>query len=63
MISIIGVVVFAGLTTYDTQRIKWMYDSNDAITSTGPKAVIGALSLYINFINLFMMMLRLMGRR
>ncbi|MET4041004.1 Bax inhibitor-1/YccA family protein [Bradyrhizobium sp. RT6a] len=63
MISVIGVGVFAGLTAYDTQRIKEMYEGGDDRTSTGRKAVIGALSLYLNFINLFMMMLRLMGGR
>jgi uncharacterized protein len=63
MISIIGVGVFAGLTAYDTQRIKSMYDRGDDDASMGRKAVTGALSLYLNFINLFMMMLRLMGGR
>ncbi|MET4204495.1 Bax inhibitor-1/YccA family protein [Bradyrhizobium sp. LA7.1] len=63
MISIIGVGVFAGLTAYDTQRIGGMYDRSDDGTSEGRKAVMGALSLYLNFINLFMMMLRLMGGR
>ncbi|CAN7757519.1 Bax inhibitor-1/YccA family protein [Bradyrhizobium sp. LjRoot220] len=63
LISIIGVGVFAGLTAYDTQRIKGMYDRGDDATSAGRKAVMGALSLYINFINLFMMLLRLMGGR
>ena len=63
MISIIGVGVFAGLTAYDTQRIKGMYDRGDEATSAGRKAVMGALSLYLNFINLFMMLLRLMGGR
>jgi FtsH-binding integral membrane protein len=63
MISIIGVGAFAGLTAYDTQRIKSMYDRGDDATSAGRKAVMGALSLYLNFINLFMMLLRLMGRR
>ena len=63
IISIVGVGVFAGLTAYDTQRIKEVYDSNDDATSAGRKAVIGALSLYLNFINLFMMLLRLMGGR
>src|SRR6201991_1888395 len=63
MISIIGVGVFAGLTAYDTQRIKGMYDQGDDATSAGRKAVMGALSLYLNFINLFMMLLRLMGGR
>ena len=63
MISITGVGVFAGLTAYDTQRIKEMYDRGDDATLAGRKAVMGALSLYINFINLFMMLLRLMGGR
>ncbi|MBR0740628.1 Bax inhibitor-1/YccA family protein [Bradyrhizobium liaoningense] len=63
LISIVGVGVFAGLTAYDTQRIKAMYDSRDDETSAGRKSVIAALSLYLNFINLFMMMLRLFGGR
>jgi uncharacterized protein len=63
VISIVGVGVFAGLAAHDTQRIKAMYDRNDDATSAGRKAVIGALSLYLNFINLFMMMLRLAGNR
>jgi FtsH-binding integral membrane protein len=63
MISVIGVGVFAGLTAYDTQRIKGMYDAGDDTASAGRKAVMGALSLYLNFINLFMFMLRLMGGR
>ncbi|WP_454621028.1 Bax inhibitor-1/YccA family protein [Bradyrhizobium cenepequi] len=63
LISVVGVGVFAGLTAYDTQRIKAMYDSRDDETSAGRKSVIAALSLYLNFINLFMMMLRLAGNR
>jgi uncharacterized protein len=63
LISIVGVGVFAGLTAYDTQRIKAMYDSADDETSAGRKSVISALSLYLNFINLFMMLLRLAGSR
>jgi FtsH-binding integral membrane protein len=63
IISVVGVGVFAGLTAYDTQRIKAMYDSGDDAVSTGRKAVLGALSLYLDFINLFMMMLRLFGSR
>jgi FtsH-binding integral membrane protein len=63
MISIIGVGVFAGLTAYDTQRIKEMYDVNDDGTVSGRKAVMGALSLYLDFINLFLMLLRLVGDR
>src|SRR6201997_2530706 len=62
-ISIIGVIVFAGLTGWDTQRIKEMYSAQDDGTVTGRKAVMGALSLYLDFINLFLMMLRLMGDR
>jgi FtsH-binding integral membrane protein len=63
LISVVGVGVFAGLTAHDTQRIKAMYDQSDDATSAGRKAVIGALSLYLNFINLFLMLLRLAGGR
>jgi FtsH-binding integral membrane protein len=63
IISVVGVGVFAGLTAYDTQRIKGMYDRSDDAVSTGRKAVLGALSLYLDFINLFMMLLRLAGNR
>jgi uncharacterized protein len=63
LISIIGVGVFAGLTAYDTQRIKAMYDSADDEISAGRKSIMAALSLYLNFINLFMMLLRLAGGR
>lgn len=62
-ISVIGVVVFAGLTAWDTQKIKEMYDGNDDSQSAGRKAVMGALSLYLDFINLFLMLLRLVGDR
>jgi uncharacterized protein len=63
VISVAGVLVFAGLTAYDTQRIKEMYDVNDDGTISGRKAVMGALSLYLDFINLFLMLLRLVGDR
>jgi FtsH-binding integral membrane protein len=63
LISVVGVGVFAGLTAHDTQRIKAMYGQSDDATSAGRKAVIGALSLYLNFINLFLMLLRLAGGR
>ena len=63
IISVIGVLVFAGLTAYDTQKIKEMYSPNDDGTVTGRKAVMGALSLYLDFINLFLMLLRLFGGR
>ena len=62
-ISVIGVGVFAGLTAYDTQRIKEMYDSMDDDGTVGRKAIMGALSLYLDFINLFLMLLRLVGDR
>lgn len=63
LISIVGVGVFAGLTAYDTQRIKAMYDRADDELSAARKSIIASLSLYLNFINLFMMMLRLAGSR
>ena len=59
----IGVLVFAGLTAYDTQRIKEMYNVNDDGTVTGRKAIMGALSLYLDFINMFIMLLSLFGSR
>ena len=62
-ISVIGVLIFAGLTAYDTQRIKEMYDSMDDDGTIGRKAIMGALSLYLDFINLFLMLLRLVGDR
>ena len=62
-ISIIGVIVFVGLTAYDTQRIKGMYLESDAGEIADKKAVLGALALYLDFINLFMMLLQLFGQR
>ena len=62
-ISVIGVIVFVGLTAWDTQRIKEMYDPMEDGTIVGRKAVMGALSLYLNFINLFLFMLRFLGDR
>jgi len=62
-ISIIGIGVFAGLTAWDTQRIKEMYDSRDDDSTMGRKAIMGALSLYLDFINLFLMLLRVVGDR
>ena len=63
IISCIGVLCFAGLTAYDTQKIKELYDVHDDGTVTGRKAVMGALSLYLDFINLFLFLLRLVGDR
>ncbi len=62
--SIVGIVVFAGLTAYDTQKIKAMNVAGDEGTDMGrKKAIFGALTLYLDFINLFLSLLRLMGRR
>ena len=63
MISIIGVLIFAGLTAYDTQKIKNMYVASDSGELMGKKAIMGALTLYLDFINLFIMLLRLFGQR
>ncbi len=61
-ISVIGVLVFTGLTAYDTQKIKEMYYVGDDGAVAGRKAIMGALSLYLDFINLFLMLLRLFGQ-
>ena len=63
VISIIGVLIFVGLTAYDTQKIKNMYLASDSGEIMGKKAVMGALTLYLDFINLFIMLLRLFGQR
>jgi hypothetical protein len=62
-ISVIGVIVFTGLTAYDTQQIKEMYYEYDDGSMAGKKAIMGALRLYLDFINLFMMLLQLLGVR
>ncbi|HRO10125.1 Bax inhibitor-1/YccA family protein [Amaricoccus sp.] len=65
-VSAIGVLIFAGLTAYDTQRIKSMYLQLRAAEGeefVGKAAIMGALSLYLNFINMFMMLLQLFGNR
>jgi FtsH-binding integral membrane protein len=64
IISIIGVIIFTGLTAYDMQRLKQMGEVVATGTETAQKmSLMGALSLYLNFINLFLMLLRLFGRR
>lgn len=62
-ISVIGVIVFTGLTAWDTQRIKEQYAEGWGAEANGKLAVMGALSLYLNFINLFTMLLQLLGQR
>tara|TARA_R110002020_G_scaffold15857_4_gene56515 strand:- start:654 stop:1361 length:708 start_codon:yes stop_codon:yes gene_type:complete len=62
-ISAIGVLIFAGLTAYDTQKIKEMYFDGDDALVAGRKAIMGALTLYLDFINLFMFLLQFLGNR
>jgi FtsH-binding integral membrane protein len=62
-ISVIGGLVFTGLTAYDTQKIKSIYSELDAADIASKKAIMGALNLYLDFVNLFIMMLRLLGNR
>ncbi len=62
-ISVLGVLIFVGLTAYDTQKIKEIYDELDGSEVAGKKAIMGALTLYLDFINLFLMLLRLFGNR
>ncbi|WP_342640686.1 Bax inhibitor-1/YccA family protein [Rhodoligotrophos ferricapiens] len=63
VVSCAGVLIFAGLTAYDTQSIKEMYFEGDSAEAAGRKAILGALRLYLDFINLFLMLLRLFGNR
>lgn len=66
IISYVGVIVFVGLTAYDTQKLKHMALSQPAGLDSGvvrKGAIIGALTLYLDFINLFLMLLRIMGNR
>ena len=62
-ISAIGVLLFAGLTAYDTQRIKSMYDQVAGTDMIGKVVIMGALSLYLDFINMFQFLLAFMGDR
>lgn len=62
-ISVIGVIIFTGLTAWDTQRIKEVYWEGDSTAVAGKKAIQGALALYLDFLNLFLMLLQLMGNR
>ena len=63
VVSVVGVIVFVGLTAYDTQRIKALYLESDTEEFASKKAILGALSLYLDFINLFMLLLQLFGER
>lgn len=61
--SIIGVLLFTGLTAFDTQRIKEIYATGDDGTTAGKKSILGALALYLDFLNLFLMLMQLFGNR
>lgn len=63
VISILGVLIFAGLTAYDTQRIKLTYDYVAGTDMVGKAAIMGALSLYLDFINMFQFLLQFLGQR
>jgi FtsH-binding integral membrane protein len=63
VVSVLGVLIFTGLTAYDTQSIKESYSANMDGTAQGRGAIIGALRLYLDFINLFIMLMQLMGNR
>lgn len=63
VISVVGVLVFVGLTAYDTQKIKSLYSATDMAETQEKKAIMGALTLYLDFINLFIMLLHLFGNR
>jgi FtsH-binding integral membrane protein len=62
-ISVIGVLIFVGLTAYDTQKIKEMYDAGDDGEVLAKKGIMGALSLYLDFLNIFLFLLQLFGDR
>jgi uncharacterized protein len=61
MISILGVIIFTGLTAYDVQKIKNLGQFSDSSTTTSKMGIMGALTLYLDFINLFLFLLRLFG--
>ncbi len=63
VISIAGVIIFVGLTAHDTQRIKEIYLESDSAIIAGKKAIMGALALYLDFLNLFILLLQLTGER
>jgi hypothetical protein len=63
VISFIGVLLFAGLTAYDTQKIKSIYFQVQGSDMLGKSAILGALTLYLDFINMFQFLLSFMGSR
>ncbi len=63
IISVVGVALFVGLTAYDAQRLRNLADEVEGTPDVGRLAIVGALTLYLDFINLFIFMLRLLGQR
>jgi len=63
LISVAGVLIFAGLTAYDTQKIKMMYMASDSYSTAQKKSIHGALQLYLDFINMFLFLIQLIGNR
>ena len=63
IVSVIGIIVFVGLTAWDTQSIKERYAEHAGDESEQKLAVLGALSLYLNFVNLFQLLLNFTGQR
>jgi FtsH-binding integral membrane protein len=61
--SAIGVIVFVGLNAYDTQRIKSTYVEGEDGATAGKKAILGALAFCLDFLNLFWMLMQLLGNR
>ena len=62
-ISAIGVLIFAGLTAYDTQKIKLMYYEGDSAEVATKKSIMGALKLYLDFLNMFIFLMHILGNR
>jgi len=62
-VSVMSVIIFVGLTAYDTQKLKMMYNESDSENIQRAKAISGALSLYLDFINLFRLILYFMNNR
>ncbi len=62
-ISVIGVLIFAGLTAYDTQKIKLMYYEGDGAEVSTKKSIMGALKLYLDFLNMFIFLMHSLGNR
>ena len=60
-LNVLCVIIFVGLTAYDTQKLKYMYQESDSQEVSNAKAISGALALYLDFINLFRLVLYFVG--